>query len=138
MAKSLNITIEELHGFLDEALSEEMSSKVEKALRESAPLRAALTRLMDDRERGEHSIGAIWRRQRLTCPSREDLGNLVMGILEEGHAEYIQFHIKTIGCGYCQSNLVDLQERSKEHKAYSQQRRQKMFASSAGLLPKRK
>ena len=137
MAKT-TISIEDLHAFLDEALSDEMSSKVEKALRDSPPLRSALSRLMEDRERGEHSIGAIWRRQRLTCPTREDLGNLVMGILEESQAEYIQFHIKTIGCGYCQSNLVDLQERSKEHKVHSQQRRQKMFASSAGFLPKRK
>src|SRR5262245_21792696 len=135
---SKKITIEELHGYLDEALSEEMSSKVEKALRESASLRAAMTRLMDERERVEHSLGAVWRRQRLTCPSREDLGSLVMGVLDEAHAEYIQFHIKTIGCGYCQSNLVDLQERSKEHKVHSAQRRQKMFASSAGFLPKRK
>lgn len=136
MAKS--ITIEDLHGYLDEALSEEMSSKVEKALRDSVPLRAALSRLMEERERGEHSLGAIWRRQRLTCPSREDLGNLVMGILDEAQTEYIHFHIKTIGCGYCQSNLIDLQERNKEAKNHTSQRRQKMFASSAGFLPKRK
>lgn len=129
------ITLEDLHGFLDEALSEEMSSKVEKALRESMPLRNALMRLMEDRERGEHSLGAIWRRQRLTCPTREDLGNLVMGILDSDYSDYIQFHIKTIGCGYCQSNLADLQELSKESKTHVKLRRQKMFASSAGLLP---
>lgn len=132
------ITQEDLHGYLDEALSEEKSAQVEKALRETPQLRAALARLIDERDRGEHSLGAVWRRQRLTCPSREDLGNLVMGILEETQAEYIQFHIKTIGCGYCQSNLIDLQERSKEHKVHTTQRRQKMFASSAGFLPKRK
>lgn len=132
------ITLEDLHAFLDESLSEELSSRVEKALRESAQLRAALARLMEDRDRGEHSLGAVWRRQRITCPTREDLGNLVMGILDPAYAEYIQFHIKTIGCGYCQSNLIDLQERSKEHKAYTKERRQKMFASSAGFLPKRK
>ena len=132
------ITLEDLQAYLDEALSEEMSSRVEKALRESPQLRAALARLMEDRDRGEHSLGAVWRRQRLTCPSREELGNLVMGILEESYADYIQFHIKTIGCGYCQSNLIDLQDRSKEHKAHTTLRRQKMFASSAGFLPKRK
>jgi len=135
---STKITTEDLHGYLDEALSDEKSSKVEKALRETPQLRAALSRLIDERDRGEHSLGAVWRRQRLTCPSREDLGNLVMGILDEAQVEYIQFHIKTIGCGYCQSNLIDLQERSKEHKVHTTQRRQKMFASSAGFLPKRK
>lgn len=132
------ITTEDLHGYLDEALSDEKSSIVEKALRETPPLRAALARLIDERDRGEHSLGAVWRRKRLTCPSREDLGSLVMGILDDAHVEYIQFHIKTIGCGYCQSNLIDLQERSKEHKVHTTQRRQKMFASSAGFLPKRK
>jgi hypothetical protein len=132
------ITIEDLHGYLDEALSEESSSRVEKALRESPPLRAALSRLVDERERGEHSLGAIWRRQRITCPSREELGNMVMGLLDDGHVEYIQFHIKTIGCGFCQSNLNDLMERSKEMKSLTTTRRQKMFASSAGYLPKRK
>ncbi|HMO36812.1 MAG TPA: hypothetical protein PKA06_12285 [Gemmatales bacterium] len=132
------ITIEDLHGYLDEALSEEASSRVERALRESSPLRTALARLVEERERGEHSLGAIWRRQRITCPSREELGNLVMNLLEEARAEYIHFHIRTIGCGFCQANLNDLMERSKEMKSLTQTRRQKMFASSAGYLPKRK
>jgi len=131
------ITLEDLHGYLDEALSDEASSRVENALRTSPQLRAALARLIEERDRGEHSIGAIWRRHRLTCPSREDLGNLLLGVLDEEYKDYIGFHIQTIGCGYCQSNLVDLQERQKEAKGHVQQRRQKMFASSAGYLPKR-
>ncbi len=135
---SKKITMEDLHGYLDEALSEEASSRVEQSLRDSPQLRHALSRLIDERDRGEHSIGAIWRRQRLTCPSREDLGNMLLGVLDDAYVDYIQFHIKSISCGYCQANLQDLQERHKEAKGHIQERRQKMFASSAGFLPKRK
>ena len=136
MAK--NITMEDLHGYLDEALSDEASSWVEKALRDTPQLRKALARLVAERDRGEHSLGAIWRRHRLTCPSREDLGNLLLGVLDSEFADYIQFHLQSISCGYCQANLMDLQERQKETKGKVQERRQKMFASSAGFLPKRK
>jgi hypothetical protein len=135
MAQS--ITLEDLHGYLDEALSEDASNRVEKALRETPQLRHALSRLIDERERGEHSLGAIWRRHRLTCPTREDLGNLLLGVLDPAFADYIQFHLASISCGYCQANLNDLQERQKESKGQVQQRRQKMFASSAGFLPKK-
>jgi hypothetical protein len=135
---SKSITMEELSSYLDEALNDDASSRVEKALRESAQLRLALARLIEERDRGEHSIGAIWRRQRITCPSREELGNLLLGVLEEDFADYVRFHVETIGCAYCQANLADLQERQKENKGQVQQRRQKMFASSAGYLPKRK
>jgi len=135
---SKSITIEDLHAYLDEALADEASSRVEKALRDTPALRRALSRLIAERERGEQSLGAIWRRHRLTCPSREDLGNLLLGVLDPDFAEYIKFHLQSISCGYCQANLMDLQERQKETKAKVQERRQKMFASSAGFLPKRK
>jgi hypothetical protein len=135
---AMPITLEDLHGYLDEALSDEASARVEASLRSSAQLRAALARLIEERDRGEHSIGAVWRRFRLTCPTREDLGNLLLGVIDEDYKDYIEFHLKTIACGYCQSNLMDLQERQKETKGQVQQRRQKMFASSAGFLPNRK
>jgi hypothetical protein len=135
---SKSITMEDLNAYLDEALSDEASSRVEKALRDTPPLRRALSRLIAERERGEHSLGAIWRRHRLTCPTREDLGNLLLGVLDPEFADYIKFHLQSISCGYCQANLMDLQERQKETKAKVQERRQKMFASSAGFLPKRK
>jgi hypothetical protein len=136
MAKQ--ITLEDLHGYLDEALSDDASARVESALRSSPQLRAALSRLIEDRDRGEHSMGAVWRRHRMTCPTREDLGNLLLGVVDDDYKDYIEFHLKTIACGYCQANLMDLQERQKETKGQIAQRRQKMFASSAGYLPNRK
>src|SRR5437763_1523867 len=129
-----NITVEELRGYLDEALSDEDAARVERALRSSAPLRQTLHRLMHERDRGEHSVGATWRRHRLTCPSREELGSFLLGVLDEGQADYIRFHLETIGCAYCLANRADLQSRRKEPATQGQQRRQKLFTSSAGLL----
>jgi hypothetical protein len=128
------ITIEDLHAYLDEALSDHETARIEKALRTSTSLRQVLRGLMLERDRGEHTVGAIWRRHRLSCPSREELGTYLLGVLDEGLQDYIRFHLETIGCSYCQANLTDLQNRNREPPAQTQKRRKKLFQSSAGLL----
>ena len=128
------VTREQLAGYLDDALSEAETAQVEQALRESEPLRRQLRTLVQERDRGEHSLGAIWRRQRLSCPSREQLGNYLLGVLEEEYLRYIRFHLDTIGCAFCQANLSDLQAQQQETAATVQQRRQRYFKSSARLL----
>ena len=65
--------------------------------------------LLQERDRGEHSVGAIWRRQRLSCVKREQLGSYLLGVLDDDVQDYIQFHLRTIGCAYCLANLADLQ-----------------------------
>ena len=131
-----NVSVEDLRGYLDEGLDEEDAARVERALRASAPLRQTLQRLVHERDWGDHSVGATWRRLRLSCPSREELGSLLLGILDESYAEYLRFHLDTIGCPYCQANRSDLQTRRREPATHGQQRRQKLFASSAGHLPR--
>ena len=69
-----NITREVLNAYLDDALTEGETAHVEQALRTSEPLRRTLRGIIQERDRGEHSVGAIWRRQRLSCPPREQLG----------------------------------------------------------------
>jgi hypothetical protein len=128
------ITLEDLHAYLDEALSEEETAHIEQALRTSASMRQLLNNIMADRDRGEHTVGAIWRRNRLSCPSREQVGSFLLGALEEGPQDYIQFHIVTVGCPYCQANLHDLQSRQQEPPAQAQKRRKKLYESSAGFL----
>src|SRR5215471_16447116 len=105
----VNITHEQLAGYLDDSLADGETAQVEQALRQSEPLRRQLRVLMEERDRGEHSIGAIWRRQRLTCPSREQLGSFLLQVLDGPRQEYVAFHLKTIGCPFCQANLADLQ-----------------------------
>jgi hypothetical protein len=128
------ITREQLVGYLDDALSEVETAQVEQALRASEALQRALRALMQERDRGEHTIGAIWRRERLTCPSREQLGSYLLQVLDTGLQEYIDFHLRTIGCAYCQANLADLQRLQQEPTPKAQQRRRRFFESSAGYL----
>ena len=128
------ITREQLAGYLDEALSDAESARVEQALRQSEPLRRQLRGLMLERDRGEHSIGAIWRRRRLTCPTREQLGSFLLGVHEPEVQDYIEFHLHTVGCSYCLANLTDLEARQRESTDKVQERRRRYFESSAGFL----
>jgi hypothetical protein len=136
MAKTTpaKITPEILHGYLDDALGDEETAQVEKSLRESEPLRRQLRAIMQERDRGEHSIGAIWRRQRLSCPTREELGSYLLQVLDRDLQDYVDFHLRTVGCPYCQANLTDLQSLQQEPAPKAQERRRRYFESSAGYL----
>jgi hypothetical protein len=131
------ITREQLHAYLDDALAEAETARVEQALRSSEPLRQRLRTVMQERDRGEHSLGAIWRRERLTCPSRETLGSLLLDVLDDAESDYIRFHIETVGCPFCVANLMDLQNAQKEPGARAKERRKRFFQSSAGYLQSR-
>jgi hypothetical protein len=130
----VKITRELLHGYLDDALSDDETAQVEKEIRESEALKRLLRVVMQERDRGEHSIGAIWRRQRLSCPTREQLGSFVLQVLDSDVQDYIDFHLKTVACPYCLANLADLQSLQKEHAPKTQERRRRFFESSAGYL----
>ena len=134
-----DIPREQLCAYLDDALGEADIAQVEQALRQSAALRKQLAALVQARDRGEHSLGAIWRRHRLSCPTREQLGSYLLGALDRDLRGYIRFHLDTIGCSFCQANLTDLKSRQKGSSAKTQDRRKRIFHSSAALLqPRRK
>jgi Putative zinc-finger len=127
-------TREQLHAYLDDALTESDMARVEQALRQSEALRQALRQAMQERDRCEHSLGAIWRRERLTCPTREDLSSYLFQVHDEARQDYIDFHLQTVGCPYCVANLADLRARQKETEGQTKERRKRFFASSAGYL----
>ena len=129
-----DISREQLHAYLDDALSDAEMAQVEQALRESEPLRAALRQAMLERDRGEHSLGAVWRRERLTCLTREELSGYLFQTHDEARQAYIDFHLQTVGCPYCTANLADLHARQRESDGQVAERRQRIFASSAGYL----
>src|SRR5436190_10337244 len=122
-----DITREQLHAYLDEALSDTEAAQVEQALRESEPLRRALRQAMQERDRGDHSLGAIWRRERLTCPTREQLGSYLLQVLEDDLQDYIRFHLETTGCLYCVANMADLEARQQEPVPQARERRRRFF-----------
>ncbi|MCS7046539.1 MAG: hypothetical protein NZO58_09305 [Gemmataceae bacterium] len=126
-----------LESYLDDALGESETARLEQELRRDEELRRRLLAVMGERDRGEHTVGAIWRRHRLSCPSREQLGSFLLNVLDAGLRDYVDFHLRTIACAYCLANLADLQAQQQADAAVIQQRQQRVFQSSAGLLRKR-
>jgi hypothetical protein len=105
------ITPEMLRAYISDALPDAELATVERSLRDSADLRALLKDVIEQEDRGEHTAGAIWRRERISCPARDQLGGFLLGAGDAERLEYIQFHINEIGCPYCRANLDDLRAR---------------------------
>jgi len=126
----------ELAAFLDEALPATRCSELEHELRTDSKLRDRLVEVRGRESAGLHTIGAIWRRSRLSCPDRTELGQYALGTLEKESSDYIEFHLQMIGCRYCQANLADLQSASEASSEQPQQRRRRYFQTSAGYLKK--
>ena len=102
-----------LRDYLADALSPEESARVEKALRDSAELRGRLEEVRQNRADGQlHTLGAIWLRSRLTCPTRQQLGSFLLDALDPDLASYLTFHLDVIECPFCQANLADLKAQS--------------------------
>ncbi len=133
MTNSFSTT--ELDAFLDESLPPDRMAAVEQAARDDYDLRNRLATLIGQRDAGMHSLGAVWRRRRLTCPSREQLGSFLMGVLPPEAEDYTRFHLEVIGCRPCCANLADLQSQaSQENAEQVEPRRQRYFQSSVGGL----
>jgi anti-sigma factor RsiW len=100
-----DVSREHLHAYLDDALSDAETARLESLLRASEPLR---TRLRE----------------------------VLLGVLDPELQDYVEFHLKTVGCPFCQANLDDLRDHAAEP-APKKQRRKRYYESSAGLLRKR-
>jgi hypothetical protein len=104
------ITREVLRDYLNDALPDQELAAVERALRDSAELRKLLEEVLEQEDRGEHAAGAIWRRERVSCPTRDQLGGFILGAGDPDLLAYIKFHLNEIGCPYCLANLEDLKK----------------------------
>lgn len=127
----------ELIGYLEEALDVEDMARVEERLRTSSEWTEALRELTGDIDSGEHSVATIWRRHRLTCPSRERLGAYSMGGLPHDEEDYVKFHLEVIKCRWCKANVCDLQtngQGDQQQDPEVMKRRRRLFASSVGRL----
>jgi hypothetical protein len=131
-------TNSELEAFLDESLPVERMTAIEEALRGSEELQKRLSAINGRRDAGVHSLGEIWRRHRLSCPSREQLGSYLLGVLPRDAKEYVSFHLEAIECRYCVASLGDLKAKQSAAEAdIADRRRKKYFQSSAGYLRKK-
>jgi hypothetical protein len=131
---SATFTTADLEAYLDEALPVEQMAALEQALRGDAALARRLAAVSARQDSGVHTLGAIWRRHRLSCPTREQLGSLLLGVLDPEFAGYLRFHLETIGCRRCLANLADLQAGHAAEPAATASRRSRYFQSSAGQL----
>ena len=130
------IDAETLRDYLAETLPAEEMARVEKALRDSAELRAQLEDVRQNRgDAGLHTLGAIWRRGRLSCPTRQTWGSYLLEALDPALAEYLTFHLDVIGCPFCRANLADLEGRiAPRGTPASKTRQRRIFQSSRHLL----
>jgi hypothetical protein len=131
-----SITESDLDAYLDEALPVERMTAIEAALRSRPELARQLVAINGRRDAGVHSLAAIWRQYRITCPSREGLGSYLLGALDDEAAEYMRFHLETIGCRYCRASIADLESQQAESNVGTETRRRRYFQSSAGYLGK--
>ena len=134
MAEPL-IDDETLRSYLADALPAEDLARVEKALRDSSELRERLEDVRQNRgDPNLHTLGAIWRRSRLTCPSRQQLGSFLLDVLDPGLADYLKFHVDVVECPFCQANLADLQAKATQPPAAVKSRHNRILKSSQHLL----
>ena len=128
------ITRQTLRDYLNDALPDAEQPAVEKALREQPAVQALFNQVRLEADRGEHSVGAVWRRERLSCPTREQLGGFLLQALDQDLLDYAEFHLTTVGCAYCQANLDDLKRLQAEPAEPRSARRRRIVNSSPGLL----
>jgi anti-sigma factor RsiW len=127
---------EDLTAFLDEALPVEEATRLEQAVRDDDKLRQRLAELAAASDRGDHSLGAVWRRRRLTCADRATLNAYVLGVLPADERRYLEFHVNVVGCRICAANLDELREHADSRPPADAGRRRKIFDSSVGRLRK--
>ena len=134
----MTITKATLDAFIDDHLNEQDSIRVEKAVRESQELHTLLKSIIASREMGDHSIGAIWRREHLSCPTREELSSYKEEALDPQRIDYIKFHLETIGCNACKANLSDLSStKGSLNNADANEKHRQFLENSKILLPKK-
>lgn len=129
----MNWTDREICAWLDELLSAERMATFETQLRENEQLRSRVANLIRSRDQGGNTVGEIWQRAQLSCPSRTELGGYLLQTLSPDAAGYVEFHLQTIGCRVCQANVRDLEEQASQSENVPGRRR-RFYESSAGLL----
>lgn len=82
----------------------------------------------------EGILTQVWQHYRPSCPKRSTIGAWMLGTLEEDWQQYVDFHLHTVGCCFCQANLEDLRAQSRRKGAEKLQHR--ILESTVGFLKK--
>ncbi|MCZ2342235.1 MAG: hypothetical protein LC104_10630 [Bacteroidales bacterium] len=128
------ITRQILRDFLNDALPDAELTAVEKAIRERPELQTLLTSVRQEVDRGDHSISSVWRGEKVSCPSLDQLGGYLLGAGDPEFHDYIAFHLNTIGCPECMANLEYLESKSALPETTTRTRQKRILDSSVGIL----
>ena len=127
----------ELDCYLEETLDAGRASALELQLREDASLLQRLAEINNRRSAGKHTLGGIWRQNQIGVPSPDEMGSFLLGVLDDRHADYIQFRLDVLKCPFTIALKTDLENQQSESEDSSVKRRTKIYESSVGLLKPR-
>ena len=130
----MSISDRVLESYLDESLPAEESASVEQLLRDDATLLERLSELIRRRDLGDHSLGSIWQRHRVTCADRSTLGAYLLNVMDDAARRYWDLHLEVVQCRYCRANLDDMRLRREERPDHTVARRRRFYESSIGRL----
>ncbi|MEE9393505.1 MAG: hypothetical protein V3W41_13465 [Planctomycetota bacterium] len=70
---------------------------------------AVVSALRDETEGLTISVGALWLRERVSCPHQDILASYHDGSLDTEEADFIQFHLEIVECPHCLAGLSELE-----------------------------
>ena len=124
----------DLEAYLDEGLPPGEMAAVEEALRSEPSMGQRLAAIHGRRDAGVHTLGEIWRRHRLTCPSREQLMLYLDNKLAGDEADYIRFHLEEVHCRLCVASFEDIKISRQDADQDSESRYQRFVDGSSTYL----
>lgn len=124
----------ELDCYIEETLDAGRASELELQLRDDEALLQRLAEINGRRSSGQHTLGGIWRQNQIGVPSPDEMGSFLLGVLDDQHADYIQFRLDVLKCPFTIALKTDLENQQSESEDTSVKRRKKIFESSVGLL----
>ena len=80
----------------------------------------------------ETDLRSAWELHRPSCPKRSTLGKYSLGILPSAWEDFVRYHVKILGCSFCDANL---QELTKVSSGIGSVSKQHLFQSTVGFLP---
>ncbi len=79
----------------------------------------------------ESLLSEVWEEYRPSCPKRSTLGSYILNTLDSNWQNYIEFHVRSLGCRFCNANLDDVRQ---ETAAESDRFKARIMESSVGFF----
>ena len=101
---------EYIHAYIDGALSPEEADAFTSMAYGDSELRGKIRTVQTEFDYHNHTVGSLWRRNQLTCPSDQEIVDYQRGelaIINPKIVDYVQFHLNSIRCIYCISTAAE-------------------------------